>query len=134
MSDGVILALDAGTSVMKAVAFDLEGRILASEGRPNRYDTRADGAVEQDMVATWRDAAGVLRALAARLDDLPRRVKALAVTGQGDGTWLMDASGEPVIPAWLWLDSRAAGIVREVTANRGEKRLQSGRIASEVGR
>src|SRR5438445_311712 len=56
MSDAVILALDAGTSVMKAVAFDLDGRILASEGRANRYDTRADGAVEQDMAATWRDA------------------------------------------------------------------------------
>ncbi len=65
MSDAVILALDAGTSVMKAVAFDVEGRILASEGRANRYDTRADGAVEQDMAATWRDAAGVLRALAS---------------------------------------------------------------------
>ena len=117
MSDGVILALDAGTSVMKAVAFDLEGRILASEGRPNRYETRPDGAVEQDMTATWRDAAEVLRALTARLDELPRRVKALAVTGQGDGTWLMDAAGDPVAPAWLWLDSRAAGIVREFEAS-----------------
>ena len=59
MSDALILALDAGTSVMKAVAFDLEGRILASEGRANRYETRPDGAVEQDMAATWRDAAAV---------------------------------------------------------------------------
>ena len=30
------------------------------------------------------------------------------MTGQGDGTWLIDEGGEPVAPAWLWLDSRAA--------------------------
>jgi erythritol kinase (D-erythritol 1-phosphate-forming) len=117
MKDALIVALDSGTSMIKAVAFDLEGRIVAAEGRPNRYDTLANGGVEQDMARTWADAADVLRALGTRVEDLAKRAEALAVTGQGDGTWLVDASGEAVAPAWLWLDSRAAGIVREFEVN-----------------
>ena len=33
---------------------------------------------------------------------------AISVTGQGDGMWLIDQAGEPVAPAWLWLDARSA--------------------------
>ena len=49
---------------------------------------------------------------------MPSRAAALAVTGQGDGTWLVDAAGEPVAPAWLWLDARAAAIVEELRRGR----------------
>lgn len=112
----VIVGIDAGTSVIKAVAFDLEGRQLAISAIPNVYDERPGGVVEQDMARTWTDAAKVLRLLAEELPGLAARTAALAVTGQGDGTWLIDAAGEPVAPGWLWLDSRAAGIVDELAA------------------
>lgn len=114
MSRDLIVGVDAGTSVTKAVAFDLEGRELGSAGLPNRYAELPGGGVEQDMARTWDDAAAVLRELAAAIPDLGARVAALAITGQGDGTWLYDEDGAPVGDAWLWLDSRAAGIVREL--------------------
>ena len=41
----------------------------------------------------------------------------IAVTGQGDGTWLIDDNDRPVAPALLWLDSRAAPIVEEIRAS-----------------
>jgi erythritol kinase (D-erythritol 1-phosphate-forming) len=111
MTRDLILAVDSGTSVVKAVAFDRDGRQLAVAARPNRYEDRPGGAAEQDMAQTWRDAAAVLRELAGAIENLSERAAALAVTGQGDGTWLVDRDSEPVAPAWLWLDSRAAGIV-----------------------
>ncbi len=113
MSRDVIVGVDAGTSVIKAVAFDRDGGELACAGRPNEYANLPGGGVEQDMARTWEDTAAVLRDLAHQVEGLDRRILALAVTGQGDGTWLMDQDGEPVAPAWLWLDSRAAAIVRE---------------------
>ncbi len=88
--DSLIVGLDAGTSVTKVVAFDLDGREVATVGRPNAYRELPGGAVEQDMARTWEDAAAVLRDLAGAVPDLPRRTLALAVTGQGDGTWLID--------------------------------------------
>jgi erythritol kinase (D-erythritol 1-phosphate-forming) len=119
----LIIGIDAGTSVIKAVAFDLEGRQVAVAALPNRYDEWPGGAVEQDMGRTWHDAAGVLRQLGEAVAGLPARTAALAVTGQGDGTWLIDAAGEPVAPAWLWLDSRGAAIVERLEATGARRRI-----------
>ena len=64
MTRDLIIAVDAGTSVIKALVFDLEGRQLGATTRPNFYQTGPDGAVEQDMARTWWDTVAVLRALA----------------------------------------------------------------------
>lgn len=111
MSGDIIIGIDAGTSVIKAVAFGLDGRVVAQSAKPNQYDERGGGVVEQDAARTWNDTASVLHELIAANDGIADHVAALAVTGQGDGTWLIDADGEPVAPAWIWLDSRAAGVV-----------------------
>ena len=80
--------------------------------RRNTYRQLPNGGVEQDMRRTWQDTAATLRDLGERIPDLSRRVLALAVTGQGDGTWLLDADHAPVHDGWLWLDARAAGTAR----------------------
>src|ERR1051325_1431411 len=117
MARDLILSIDAGTSVIKVLAFDLEGNEVASASRPNSYRTGAGGAVDQDMARSWRDTVAVLRDLTQSNAGVAGRAAALAVTGQGDGTWLVDRDGVPVAPAWLWLDARAAGIVEEKEAN-----------------
>jgi erythritol kinase len=110
----VIIGIDAGTSLIKTVAFTRDGQQLADFSLPNSYTTSAGGRVEQDMSRTWNDTVAALRGLAAAVPDLASRAAALAVTGQGDGTWLIDEDGRPVAPALLWLDSRAAGLVQEI--------------------
>ncbi len=112
----VLIGIDAGTSVIKAVAFTATGATLASVGRPNRYAAVAGGGVEQDMRRTLDDVLDALAELVAAHPTLARRTVGLAVTGQGDGTWLVDASGEPVHDAWLWLDARSAREAREISA------------------
>ncbi len=116
MSDGdtapVLIGLDSGTSMVKAVAFDVDGRLLASTSRPNSYTTLPNGGVEQDMRRTWDDAAAVVRSLLDAHPGLTTRVAALGVTGQGDGCWLVDADGAPVHDGWLWLDGRSAAEAR----------------------
>lgn len=119
MQQPVLIALDSGTSLVKAVAFDAGGVQIAAASRPNSYQVVAGGGAEQDMAQTWSDAAAVLAELQAALAarGLARDIAALAVTGQGDGTWLVDAAGEPLGPGLLWLDSRAAGIVEALKAS-----------------
>ncbi len=111
MDDGIIIGIDAGTSVMKSVAFTCDGRQLAVAAIPNHYVTLPDGGVEQDMNLTWVDAAATLRQLGDIIPDLASRVIAISVTAQGDGLWLIDKAGEPVGPAIIWLDNRCAPIV-----------------------
>jgi erythritol kinase len=110
----VIIGIDAGTSLIKAVAFARDGRQVGDVSLPNSYSVSAGGHVEQDMSRTWNDTVAALRGLAAAVPDLGPRVAAVAVTGQGDGTWLIDDDGRPVAPALLWLDSRAARLVEEI--------------------
>ncbi len=112
----ILIGIDAGTSVIKAVAFDLAGRQIAAASVPNRYVTRADGAAFQSLSQTWADCAQTLRDLGGKVEGLARRAAALAVTGQGDGTWLVGSGNEPVTDGWLWLDARAAETVRRLRA------------------
>lgn len=111
----IILTVDAGSSVIKAAAFDVSGRVVVEAAAPASLAYGPAGAVEQDMDATWAAAQHVL-SRAARLC-AGREILALAVTGTGDGTWLVDAAGRPVAPAWHWLDSRAAPIVERCRAD-----------------
>lgn len=115
----VLIGVDAGTSVIKAVVFDLEGRQLAIASRLNSYLTLPNGGVEQDMVRTWADTLAVLRDLSGKIPGLAERALALGVTGQGDGCWLIDESGTPVHDGWLWLDARASAEAREIAASPG---------------
>jgi erythritol kinase (D-erythritol 1-phosphate-forming) len=113
MKDGLLIGIDAGTSVIKAIAYTPTGEQIAAASVPNSYQSLPNGGAEQDMARTWTDTAKTLRELSEKLPDLASRVIAIAVTGQGDGMWLADRDGAPVAPAWLWLDARAASIAEE---------------------
>ncbi len=119
MKRDVLIGIDAGTSVIKSVAFTREGEQIASAAIPNSYVTLPDAGVEQDMARTWNDTASTLRMLGDKVPGLGARVIAIAVTGQGDGMWLVDAEGNPAAPAWLWLDARAASIAEDYMASPG---------------
>ncbi len=120
MSKDIIIGIDAGTSVMKSVAFDLAGRQIGIASRPNSYNTGPDGAVTQPMTRTWQDCAATLRDLGEKIPDLATRVAAIAVTGQGDGTWLIDDNNQPVGDAWLWLDGRAGALAEALRERDGD--------------
>jgi erythritol kinase len=108
MNGDVLIGIDAGTSVIKAVAFTLQGEQIAVASRANSYDVLGHGQVEQDMARTWADCVATVRELHAMVAGLAGRVAGIAVTGQGDGAWLIDGDGDPVGGGLLWLDSRAA--------------------------
>ncbi|WP_329125532.1 FGGY-family carbohydrate kinase [Streptomyces sp. NBC_01465] len=101
----MFIGLDMGTSVAKAVAFGEDGEALREKSTP--ISLAGQGSqVEQDVEEVVRAATGVLAEVAdGRTPDL------VAVTGQGDGLWLVDAQGWPVRPALSWMDGRAGDLV-----------------------
>ncbi|GAA2781266.1 FGGY-family carbohydrate kinase [Saccharopolyspora taberi] len=101
----ITIGIDAGTSVVKAVAYAEDGAELAVVRRPTQVEHPRPGWAEQDMTEVW-DA--VATTVAELVSTVRQDVSALAVTAQGDGCWLVDAAGDPVGPAMLWNDSRAA--------------------------
>lgn len=99
------IGIDAGTSVVKAVVFDDDWLPLATAERAVAVHHPQPGWSEQDPDAVWRAVTEVVREVAAAAPD---DIDYLAVTAQGDGCWLVDAAGEPLRPAMLWNDARAA--------------------------
>ncbi|GAA3823975.1 FGGY-family carbohydrate kinase [Streptomyces coacervatus] len=89
--------------MVKAAAFDGEGRELAVEARPVGLALHG-GRVEQDMEEVYAAVVGVLERLVARV---PEPVELAGLTGQGDGVWLVDEDGSPVRSAASWMDGRA---------------------------
>lgn len=105
----LLVGLDIGSTVVKAVLFDRRGRTIASAARPVRVQWPAPGRVERDPEATWRAAAFVLRSVTARR---AVRIAAVGITGCGNGAVWLDAAGRPVGPGILASDTRAAKFAR----------------------
>ena len=112
----ILIGIDAGTSVIKSVAFTLGGKQIASAAFPNAMKAVPGGGVEQDMTAPGPMPPRRLRLLAGKVPG-PRQpgAGASSVTGQGDGTWLIDKDGDPVGRAGCGL-MRAPVIAEEFAA------------------
>jgi sugar (pentulose or hexulose) kinase len=112
----MIIGVDVGTSVTKAVPFGRDGRSLgAAVRRASRLVQLPGGRVEQDLEEVIRTVGEVVREAAANYraanGSTAEPVEALALTGQGDGLWLRDAQGRAVRPPISWMDGRAGPLV-----------------------
>ncbi len=107
MSARHVLAWDLGTSGAKVGLVAADGAVLASEFQP--VALRLEGGGAEQRPADWWDAlaSATLRLLARDL--VPRAsIAALGVTAQWSGTVAIDARGEPLHDAIIWMDSRGA--------------------------
>ncbi len=104
----VVVCVDAGTTVIKAVAYRLDGTETGTSRRDTALSSPHPGWSEQDMAEVWDATVACVRDVVRRSG---ARVRMMSVTAQGDGCWLVDGGGEPVRPAVLWNDSRAADVV-----------------------
>ena len=117
----IIIGVDAGTSVIKAVAFTLSGEQIGAASVRNRYEMGRDGSATQSLSQTWDDCAAAIRGLGVKVDNLANRTAAVALTGQGDGTWLVGKDKKPAGDAWIWLDARAAPTVSRLVKGDNER-------------
>ncbi len=102
------ISVDAGTSVIKAVVFTDDGREFALARENTAVLSPHPGFAEQDMNSVW---SAVLSTVRRATRQLPEPIRGLVTTAQGDGCWLVDASGYPTGNAILWNDGRALAIV-----------------------
>ncbi|TDD66161.1 carbohydrate kinase [Actinomadura darangshiensis] len=108
-----VVCVDAGTTMIKAVGYAGDGTELAVVRRPTEVTRPAPGHAEQDMGSVWRAVADAVRDVLAQVGT---DVDFLALTAQGDGSWLVDGDGAPTGPAILWNDGRAAASVERWAA------------------
>jgi xylulokinase len=116
------LALDVGSSAVKAALLASDGGVLARASEAVATREAAHGVVEQSA-EEWRSAAeAAIRALPAQGRAEARR---LVITGAMQNLTLVDAAGVPLRPTLLYADTRARAEAEEVRERLGDAALRA---------
>ena len=124
MTAPTLLGLDLGTSSVKVVVTDPDGRLLSEVSRAYEVESANVGWAESDPRTWWRETVLAVReAVAKARDGGAASPSAVGLSGQMHGVVLADAALEPVRPAILWPDARASVVMGAY------ERLGSGALA-----
>jgi glycerol kinase len=100
--DGLVMALDQGTTSSRAIAFDRAGRAVASAQRPFEQHYPEPGHVTHDPAEIWSSQLEVAREVVGAVGG-PDRIAAIGIANQRETTVVWDrASGRPVADAIVW--------------------------------
>lgn len=106
-----LLAIDIGSSRLKAMIFGVDGTALAEVSRPTPSEAPAADRAEIELGALWQ----ALVATVAELGAAREAVGAVGVVAQL-GLVVADAKGAPLMPAMLWSDRRARDEAEQLAA------------------
>src|SRR3979411_1316191 len=124
----VILALDAGTTNVKAILVDRQANVLARSSVPLTIDFPKSGWVEQSAKEVWDAARQALEGCLAQGGG--HEVVALGISNQRETLVAWNRStGEPVAPCIVWQCRRSAEIC-DALRQRGLEDTQS--LAKEL--
>ena len=113
--DRVVIAIDAGTTGVRSVAFDTRTRPVHSAYRELTQHFPAPGLVEHDPAEIWQLVDETLAELAAALAEKGREAVAIGITNQRETAIAFDrASGSPLGNAIVWQDRRTAERCRQL--------------------
>jgi gluconokinase len=115
----LIVALDAGTSSVRALAFDSLGRVIdeTEEQLPYALETTPDGGATFPAEPLFDLIVKAIDGVVARLGEAAARVAAVGSTSFWHSLMGIDAAGTPTTPVFYWADTRSSP---EATALRTE--------------
>jgi xylulokinase len=111
-----LLGIDLGTSAVKALLIEEDGRVLASASYEYPMLTPKPHWTEQHAPEWWTHTVKAIRSVLAKAGVKGDAVRSIGLTGQMHGLTLMDKSGNVLRPAILWNDQRTAAEVHEMIA------------------
>lgn len=110
----MFLGLDVGTSAVKAVLVDGNERIVAQSSAPLSVSYPAPLWSEQDPDDWWIACNRALTDLRGKAGVSWADVSAIGLSGQMHGAVVLGADDQPLRPAILWNDGRAAAACAEL--------------------
>ncbi|MER2490847.1 glycerol kinase GlpK [Catenovulum sediminis] len=102
-----IVAFDQGTTSSRALAFDMEGHVVAKRQIETELDYPHFGRVEQSPEFIWQQQLAVFELLLRDLQAQPHDIAAIGISNQRETTVIWDKkTGQAIYPAISWQDTR----------------------------
>jgi sugar (pentulose or hexulose) kinase len=106
----IFIGVEAGSTTVRATAFDERGKIVAAAARTLSPSTPHPGWAELDQDAAFAAIGEAIQELKPKLPESP---ELLCLTAPADGIWLVGDQGSAVRPAILPGDRRANAYTQE---------------------
>ena len=114
----VVVAIDAGTTGVRAIAFDHQGLPVGSSYREFTQYFPQPGWVEHDAEEIWTAVQLVLAELKTALDATSETIAAIGITDQRETVVAWErTSGNPRHRAIVWQDRRTADYCAQLESN-----------------
>jgi len=131
----VYLGLDLGTTNIKALAVNPQGKIVARGAQEVPLIHTPDGGVEQDIEQIWQATLKAIKSAAEKTDLAD--IKAVGVSSQGAAIQIRTTEGKCVGPVISWMDARGRPFDEKFQKRIGEKwltqRMGHGVSAMSIG-
>lgn len=115
------LGIDLGTSSVKALVVEDDGRVRGVGSAEFPTDHPQPGWAEQNPDDWWSAAAAAVRQATGWLPGIT--IDAIGLTGQMHGTVMLTESGQYVAPAIIWSDTRSWRQAQAMTGEIGIAKL-----------
>ena len=114
-----IMALDAGTTSLRAILFDESGAIAGIAQKEITQYFPKEGWVEQDAEEIWQTQLDVMRKVLYKTGIRAEQIAGLGITNQRETTVVWDRyTGRPVYHAIVWQSRQTEAICQDLK-NRG---------------
>jgi glycerol kinase len=120
------IALDQGTTSSRAMVFNHEGRVEAVSQKEHEQIYPKPGWVEHDPKEIWARCTEVLDEALEQAGGNTDDIAAMGITNQRETTVVWDRNtGEPVMNALVWQDTRTDKLVDQLSGDGGQDRFRS---------
>jgi xylulokinase len=111
------IGCDVGSQSLKGILLDPSGAVIAQARAAYDVEYPHPAWAQQDANEWRRALADVIGSLRSQADVPAEEIGVLGLASQVDGLVAVDADGEPLHPAIIWLDRRAAAQTRALAAS-----------------
>ncbi len=125
--DPLILAIDVGSSSVRAILFDRQAQPLRGlDSRANyEFQITADGGVEVSADQLLERVVSAIDQVVSRANQKSQQIAGVAVSTFWHNVLGVDSEGRAVTPVYSWADTRSASAAQELKRNLDESKVHA---------
>lgn len=119
-----LMGIDCGTSSLKTLIIDEDGRVKAVSAQNYQFASPFGGYAEHDPREWWEACVHTIRQDLAESGIDPEQIAGVSFSGQMHGLVMLDEKMEVIRPAILHCDARSGEQVRSIKEKLGEEKVR----------